>query len=191
MPDIPLIQTAQSILDQVINIGDTVIDATVGNGHDTLYLANKVGRQGKVYGFDIQQSALDTCYQRLKDNNVLHQVSLHHAGHEVMPVILPERLHIEQINAIMFNLGYLPGGDKAKTTHSSTTLSALVFALQALKCGGIISLIAYTGHTGGREECETIKSWIATLDQQLYKTSITIPENKNHSPPELVIIRKQ
>ena len=190
MPDLPLTQLAHAILESVITAGDTVIDATVGNGHDTLFLAHNVGPNGKVYGFDIQQAALDTCYQRLCDNAATKQVSLFHAGHETMPMFIPENLQLEQIKAIMFNLGYLPGGDKQRCTQFSTTLNALSFSLQAISIDGVISILAYTGHSGGKEECDSIKNWLGTLDKNAIQITIHKPENTIHSPPELIIIRK-
>jgi len=190
MPDLTLTQLAHTILEPIILSGDTVVDATVGNGHDTLFLAQNVEANGKVYGFDIQQIALDTCYQRLINHNVAKQVSLFHAGHETMPMFIPEDLQLEQIKAIMFNLGYLPGGDKQRRTQLSTTLNALSFSLQALSTEGVISILAYTGHSGGKEECDSIKNWLDTLDNSTIQTTIHKPENTIHSPPELIIIRK-
>ncbi|NOY66383.1 MAG: methyltransferase domain-containing protein [Gammaproteobacteria bacterium] len=189
MQDKPLTQIAHETLAPLISPGDTVIDATVGNGHDTLFLAQKVGLQGKVYGFDIQQEALDICYQRLSDNNADKQVSLFHAGHETMPMLIPVDYHIEKIQAIMFNLGYLPGGDKHRRTQLSTTLSALHFALQSLSIDGAITLLAYTGHSGGKEECNAIKDWLSTFNDA-YDISHIKPQGATNSPPELIIIKK-
>lgn len=189
MQDKPLTQIAHETLAPLILPGDTVIDATVGNGHDTLFLAQKVGLQGKVYGFDIQQEALDICFQRLSDNNADKQVSLFHAGHETMPILVPVDSHMEKIKAIMFNLGYLPGGDKQRRTQLSTTLSALHFSLQSLSIDGAITILAYTGHSGGREECDAIKTWLSTF-KGTYDISYIKPQDTLNSPPELIIIKK-
>lgn len=190
MPELPLTQMAHQQLGSIIKPGDTVIDATVGNGHDTLFLAQKVGPSGKVYGFDIQQSALDICFNRLQTNNADKQVALFHAGHESMPILIPAEFHLQKIKAVMFNLGYLPGGDKSRRTHTTTTLSALGFALQALCAGGTISILAYTGHAGGNDECNAIKDWLSTLDKQLYNISMQKPVNTLNAPPELILVTK-
>jgi len=191
MAELPLTQQAHDALDVVILPGDTVIDATVGNGHDTLFLARQVQSHGKVYGFDIQQAALDSCHQRLLENQAQRQVSLFHAGHECMPILIPVELHQGGIKAAMFNLGYLPGADHAISTRTSTTLSALDFTMQALSVGGMISILAYTGHSGGNDECTAVKHYLSSLDKILFRTTVLRPENTNKPPPELIIIRKQ
>jgi ubiquinone/menaquinone biosynthesis C-methylase UbiE len=66
MTKLSLVQQAHQAVEAVLKPGDITIDATVGNGHDTLFLATRVGATGKVYGFDIQQEALDSAYQRLQ-----------------------------------------------------------------------------------------------------------------------------
>jgi len=170
--------------------GEIAIDATVGNGHDTLFLAQTVGAKGKVYGFDIQQDALDTCYQRLVTNNADKQVSLHHAGHETLPIVIPETLQHGEIKAVMFNLGYLPGGDKQRTTYTSTTLSALNSALPMLTQQGIITILAYSGHPGGQEETTSVKTWAASLNADNFKVIIETPPPSPRPSPELIIINK-
>ncbi|HEY9147400.1 MAG TPA: class I SAM-dependent methyltransferase, partial [Gammaproteobacteria bacterium] len=153
-----LVQQAHAALAEVIREGDAVIDATVGNGHDTLFLAGRVGESGSVYGFDIQQQALDTAHARLQQAGFERRASFYHAGHEVMAMLLPPTL-AGRVRAVVFNLGYLPGGDKARTTGRHTTLAALEQTRELLTPGGVISLLAYTGHPGGREEAEAVKAW--------------------------------
>lgn len=174
----PITQRAHELIQQVLGDGDIAVDATVGNGHDTLFLSQSVGNSGKVYGFDVQQEALDKTYHKLKTNHAEKQVALFHAGHETMPILLPENSN-EKINAIMFNLGYLPGGDKNRTTGISTTLAALEASLMLLATGGRITILAYTGHPGGREETEAVKNWAKLLPTDLYSTSIQTTAVKN------------
>lgn len=184
-----LVHRAHSALTHILREGDAAIDATVGNGHDTLFLARAVGEQGKVYGFDIQEAALDSAWRRLEDEGVAGRVSLYHAGHEAMALALPESLR-GQVRAVMFNLGYLPGGDKARTTAIATTLAALEQARELLAPGGAISVLAYTGHPGGREEAEAVKAWARGLAGDYYKASIEIPPSVSGSAPEWVWVER-
>ena len=96
-------ELAQLLLREKLQPGDVVVDATVGNGHDTLFLANEVGPTGRVFGFDVQQSALNNAAERLGDRP---EVTLLHAGHETLAESLAER-NEPSVAAVMFNLGYL------------------------------------------------------------------------------------
>ena len=182
-----LVQLSHRLLEEVLRPGDIAIDATVGNGHDTLFLASRVGTTGKVYGFDIQQAALDGAWQRLDAAGQAAQVALYHAGHETMGLLLPETLQ-GRVRAVMFNLGYLPGGDKRRTTSASTTLAALQVALGLLVPGGVISLLAYTGHAGGREEAELVKRWAAGLPQELFAVTVEVPPSEQGNAPEWLLV---
>jgi predicted methyltransferase len=185
---VSLVQQAHLAVAAVVEPGDIVIDATVGNGHDTLFLATQVGVSGKVYGFDIQAAALDSAYQRLQQAGQTAPVSLYHAGHEVMAMLLPESA-AGRVKAVMFNLGYLPGGDKQRTTAASTTLAALQAALSLLAPGGVISLLAYTGHPGGREETEQLKALLVHLPRDLFNVLITVPQGKEENVPQWMLIK--
>lgn len=189
MARLSLVQQAHQLLIDVLQPSDIAIDATVGNGHDTLFLAQQVGEQGKVYGFDIQQRALDSAWQRLEQAGVSAQVSLYHAGHETMGFMVPESAQ-GRVKVVMFNLGYLPGGDKGRTTAASTTLAALQAALMMLAPGGVISLLAYTGHPGGREEAELLKAWATSLPQGIFTVSMAVPESERGNAPEWIVIRR-
>ena len=115
-----ILDTAKQLIALRVMPGDTVIDATVGNGHDTLFLARLVGREGLVYGFDIQQVALERTAARLQEAGLQDRVQLIHAGHEELKKYVPDF-----VQAVMFNLGYLPGADKSVTTLGHTTLRAI------------------------------------------------------------------
>lgn len=189
MARLSLVQQAHQLIATVLRPGDIAIDATVGNGHDTLFLATQVGASGKVYGFDIQEQALDTAYQRLQQAGQTAPVSLYHAGHELLAILLPESV-AGRVKAVMFNLGYLPGGDKGRTTGASTTLAALQAALALLGPGGVISLLAYTGHPGGRQEAELVKAWAAALPAELFRVTLEVPANGQGTAPEWLVIRR-
>jgi predicted methyltransferase len=187
MARVSLVALAHQAVAAVLAPGDIAIDATVGNGHDTLFLAQQVGINGKVYGFDIQEAALDSAWQRLLAAGETAQVALYHAGHEAMAVLLPETV-AGRVRAVMFNLGYLPGGDKQRTTGTSTTLAAVQAALSLLAPGGVISLLAYTGHPGGREETEQLKAWLAYLPRDLFAVSVTVPPGAAENAPQWILI---
>lgn len=190
MTSLPLVQQAHAALGEILTAGDLAIDATVGNGHDTLFLARAVGAGGTVYGFDIQEAALDAAYRRLQDEGLAGRVSLYHAGHEAMAVVLPASV-VGRVRAVMFNLGYLPGGDKARTTGIHTTLAALEQARSLLAPGGAISVLAYTGHPGGREEAEAVKAWAAALAGEWYEVALSVPPGIGASAPEWLFVRRR
>ncbi|MHA6485393.1 tRNA (mnm(5)s(2)U34)-methyltransferase [Paenibacillus sp. strain BS8-2] len=145
--------------------GDTVIDATAGGGVDTLALAELVGPKGSVYAFDIQEEALQRTKQRLsaaEHNGRLSPVRLTLADHAEM------EQHIEpgdngSIAAVMFNLGYLPGGDQAVITEPESTIRALDAAINVLRPGGILTCALYPGHPGGDAEAAAVEAWAASL----------------------------
>ena len=188
MSHIDLVALAHHTVAPLLREGDIAIDATVGNGHDTLFLTHCIGDEGHVYGFDIQHSAIVMAQQRLMEHGVASRATLIAAGHETMMEHLPAR-HCRQVSAVMFNLGYLPGADKRLTTSSERTLQALEAARVLLAPGGIITVVIYTGHPGGREEADAAKQWAAQLDRQCYRIELTIPHAR-HTPPELLVVRR-
>ncbi|AGA57184.1 MAG: methyltransferase domain-containing protein [Thermobacillus sp.] len=147
-----------------IRPGDAVIDATVGNGVDTAFLAKAVGPKGVVYGFDIQQAALDAARARVAAEAPETRLELFLASHHRMAELLPARL-MGRVSAVMFNLGYLPGADDVRTvvTRPETTLAALDASLAFLRPGGVLTVVVYTGHEGGREEGEAVDAWARAL----------------------------
>ena len=158
------------------------IDATVGNGHDTVFLAEHVGRHGTVYGFDIQQIALESARTRLKLAGMNDRARLFHAGHELMLEYVPGK-HRGQINGVMFNLGYLPGNDKSIITKADSTIKALNAAIQILSATGGISIIAYPGHPGGRVETKAVKNWCQQLDNTRFDIRMTFLSEQETTAP--------
>ena len=135
--------------------GDWVIDATAGNGHDTAFLAERVGERGRVWAFDVQKAALESTARRLKELSLEGRVNLVHAGHETMK----EQLE-GSFRAVVFNLGYFPSGERELITQTKTTLQALEAASTLLVSGGMICCVCYPGHQGGGEEAEAVLEWI-------------------------------
>lgn len=135
------------------------VDATAGNGHDTVFLANQVGSQGHVWAFDIQPQAILATRERAQRQGLGDRISLIQADHRRLGSHLPDQVH-GRIKAAMFNLGYLPGSNRDTVTRPESTLAALESCISLLCPDGIISLIAYRGHAGGTEECTAIRDWL-------------------------------
>lgn len=154
-----LTEQAHDVLAAAVRAGDTVVDATVGNGYDTLFLARAVGASGAVFGFDIQAPALANAQQRLNAAAIAQRVTLIRANHADMHRFIPAHLH-GRIAAVMFNLGYLPGGDHNLITRASTTEAAVSVAWSMLRPGGRLSVVAYRGHAGGTHEASVVQSWL-------------------------------
>ncbi|RXZ84133.1 methyltransferase domain-containing protein [Paenibacillaceae bacterium] len=185
--------------------GDTVIDATAGNGNDTLFLAERVGPAGTVYAFDIQQQALDNTARRLTralgDNAAqrlaqaseeaaadssapgLPSVNLLLQSHDRMQQFIPAETH-GKVAAVMFNLGYLPdpSADSAIITMAESTIPALEAAFGLLRPGGALTAVVYPGHPGGDGEAAAVEQWAAALPQSDGQTVIYRHLQKKQAP---------
>ena len=150
------LEMAHDFLAQVITKDDVVVDATMGNGHDTLFLA-KLAKQ--VYAFDIQEQALEKTSQRLQEAG-LTNVELLLQGHETVDQFATE------VKAAIFNLGYLPSADKSIITQPQTTIEALDKLCQLLVKGGRIAIMIYYGHEGGDIERDAVMDFVSHLPQQ-------------------------
>ncbi|WP_032137724.1 class I SAM-dependent methyltransferase [Kingella negevensis] len=168
-----------------IQSGDCVIDATAGNGHDTLFLAQCVGETGRVFAFDIQTAALQQTEQRLQQNGVAQCVSLIHAGHEQMAEFVAE-----EVSAVMFNFGYLPRGNHEITTQPETSLQAFQAALKLLKVQGIVTAALYHGHEAGKDEMREIVSFAAQLPQEKFRVLRYEFINQRNCPPVGLVAQK-
>lgn len=151
---------AQQFLTQIIQEGDCVIDATTGNGFDSVFLAKCVGESGRVLAFDIQESAIRSAEERVTQEGLSARVTFFLESHEKMG------LHAApgSVTAVMFNLGYLPGEDHQITTESEGTLHALEVACTLLKTTGVLSVVCYPGHPAGAIEAEAVEEWMKTLN---------------------------
>ncbi len=147
------------MLKDEISEGDLAIDATAGNGNDTVFLANAVGTSGKVIAIDIQENAIIATRVRLSEEGLLDRVSLHHGSHTDLPKLADHGT----AKAIIFNLGYLPGADRNITTRTPDTLNALQSATGLLKPGGILAAVCYPGHDAGKEESEAVEAFFLSL----------------------------
>ena len=174
------LEMAHDFLAQVITQEDIVVDATMGNGHDTLFLA-KLAKQ--VYAFDIQEQALEKTSQRLQEAG-LTNAELILQGHETVDQFVTE------VKAAIFNLGYLPSADKSIITQPQTTLEALDKLCQMLVKGGRIAIMIYYGHEGGDIERDAVMDFVSQLPQQEYTATIYRTLNQINNPPFLVMIEK-
>ena len=179
------ISISKDILKRTIKEGDIVLDATVGNGNDTLDLSRLVGKNGKVYGFDIQVIAIENTKSLLAEYNLLDNTILINDSHENIDQYIKEPLDF-----IIYNLGYLPKGDKNIKTKAKTTAISVSKALDILKENGIIIIISYIGHPGGLEEKEALEEILGNLDQKKYNVLKNEFINQKNFAPLLYLIEK-
>lgn len=189
MKRISLPETAHGIIREYLQRGDTAIDATVGNGHDTVFLAETVGATGQVYGFDIQAQALQVTRQRLRQQGLDARATLFEVSHAAMVQYIPGQLH-GGIKAIMFNLGYLPGADKTLITQTQSTLQAIDAACQLLTIAGVITVLAYPGHAGGDAETRSLTVWLRQLDAGQFFVETLYSHHHQETAPRLFVIKK-
>ena len=146
---------------QHINEGDTVVDFTMGNGNDTLFLSRAVGEKGRVYAFDIQEDAITSTREHLMTNGAPENYTLICASHHRVREFVSE-----PIKAGMFNLGYLPrSGRKAVTTMRETTMPAVEAALELLAPDGVLIVAIYPGHEEGALEGEMLREYFSKLSR--------------------------
>lgn len=166
--------------------GDTAVDATMGNGHDTLMLCELVGESGKVYAFDVQAQAVENTRLRLKEASVEERAELYLCGHEHMAEYVKG-----PVQAVMFNLGWLPGGDKHVTTLWETTKTAVLSALKLLEIGGICVICVYPGHEAGDYEREQLGQYLSAIRPQDFNIVHHKFINAGPGAPECYILQKQ
>lgn len=174
-------------LQLVVKEGAFCIDATAGKGNDTLFLAKLAGDSGRVLAMDIQPAALEKTEELLNKNQMTHRVQLILDGHEN----ISQYAKPESVDCIVFNLGYLPGGDHTIATKAETTLQALKQSLNLLKPLGIISLAVYHGGDTGFVEKDAVLAWLKNLDSKKYTVIVTEFYNRPNHPPLAVQIIKE
>lgn len=179
----------KQLLESVIEPGDCVVDMTAGNGHDTQFLAECVGPEGRVLAFDVQAQAIEESTRRLDEAGMLERVDLYHESH----IHVGARLSDERrpVRAGVFNLGYLPGSDKSITTTGEETLEALDALLPVLAPGGLVVLVVYHGHLEGKRERDAVLDYVTALDQQDYAVLQYRFLNQQNHPPFIIAIEKK
>ncbi|MCI8388253.1 MAG: hypothetical protein HFE63_07315 [Clostridiales bacterium] len=174
---VDLLDLQKSFILAHLKPGDTAVDYTMGNGHDTEFLSKTVGENGKVYAFDVQLNALNSTKRTLTnagcdDNYTLICASHHRVGEFVT----------EKVRAGMFNLGYLPGSDKKVTTMHETTLAAIDAAISLMDSDAIILIAIYPGHAEGELEGRLVGEKLSTLDRKYYTVACFKMMNSPTSP---------
>ena len=176
---------AADLIGPALRPGATAVDATMGNGRDTLWLCRQVGPEGRVYAFDVQPEAVARTRALLEAEGVSDRATLFCEGHQHMA-----RLVKEPVDAVMFNLGWLPGAAHAVTTLTETTLQAVDAALSLLKPDGLLTVCAYPGHAEGARERDALLAWAAGLDPARCDALVKRYLNQPNDPPLLIAVRR-
>ena len=186
MENLQITQWCAHFIRRQVQPGDFCIDATMGNGNDTLLLSSLCGPSGRVLAFDIQETALNNTKERLHKADASSNYTL----------ILDSHVHMGQyaspgsVSCIVFNFGYLPGGDHKMATRKATSIQALNQALSLLKKGGLLSLCIYSGGDSGFSERDAILSWLKALPSRQYLVIKSDYYNRpNHPPIPVLVIR--
>lgn len=172
----------------LLRAGDTAIDATCGNGHDTLVLAELVlsEKAGSVFAIDLQPEAIASCKHHLSTRLpeiLFRRIRWKQGCHSSFP---PELLPAS-VALIAYNLGYLPGGCKQLTTRTHTTLESIQAGLLLLKPGGVLSLTCYPGHAEGEVEESALADFTSHLDQTEWSVCHHRWLNRTRAPSLLLI----
>ncbi|MDO4635226.1 MAG: class I SAM-dependent methyltransferase [Streptococcus sp.] len=175
------LEFSHHFLTSILDKDAICVDATMGNGNDTIFLAE---RCQKVYAFDIQEQAIQNTKRRLKEKNI-ENVCLILDGHENVDT------YVSKIRAAIFNLGYLPQADKSVVTKSQTTLLALEKIIDMLEHKGRVAIMVYYGHDGGNDEKEAILSFVSHLPQDNFTVMSYQALNQKNTPPFLIMIEKR
>lgn len=176
---------AKELLTRVIEPGNSVIDATAGNGHDTVFLAELVGEKGHVYAFDVQEEAIQSTAEKLQQVNLEGRATLILDGHENVSSYVET-----EIAAAIFNLGYLPGSDHEIVTKGASTIQAIDSILHMMKIGGIIVLVVYHGHPGGEDEKNILMNYVSELPQSYVHVLSYQFLNQHNNPPFIIALEK-
>ena len=162
------------------------VDATCGNGKDTLFLAENVDKNGKIYAFDIQKDAVGITKNKFKNIDYKFDIEFIVDGHENIDQYIQK-----EIDGIIYNLGYLPGSAKKIKTEKATTIKSLQKAIDLLSKGGLIVIVIYTEHEGGSEEKEAVLEFASQLDYKKYNVLHYHFINQKKNPPEVIGIKKR
>jgi len=176
---------AKYVIKDKLKSGDIAVDATCGNGYDSVLLSTIVGREGKIYCFDVQEDAIKLTEEKLINESALNNWVLIHDGHENL-----DKYISFNVNAAIFNLGYLPKGNHEIITTPENTISAIQKLMDRLVPGGIIVIVSYYGHKGGYEEMSKLSVFVKSIDNKKYTVIKSEFVNQINCPPMLITIEK-
>ena len=187
IPMIPrnAVEASRLFLAPVLANAACVVDATAGNGHDSLFLCKQTKPECRVWAFDIQAAAAAACGKLLAQHGFADKVRLIQADHALLREVIRE-----PVDAAIFNLGYLPGHDHAVTTRVESLAPALDSLRDLLAPGGRIALVAYPGHSPGRLEMEFLEEYLPRWSQQVFTISRLSFINQKNYPAVLYSIGK-
>jgi len=179
------VEMAQLLLADKLPHIRSAVDATAGNGRDTLFLAKMTAPAAKIWAFDIQTAALANTHKLLTENGLEAKVQLVNDSHSRILSHVRAPLDI-----VMYNLGYLPGGDRTLATDRATTIASLTQVMPSLALGGLISVVAYPGYPAGRIEHEAVRAFLGNLPQTEFTVGCWSMLNQRNDPPLLYIIQR-
>ena len=180
------VHLAHEFLRLHVKEGDLCIDCTAGRGKDAAFLCGLVGRSGKVIALDIQPEAVESTEALISEQGYTDICEVHLDSHENVD----RYAQPGTVSAIVFNFGWLPGGDHTKHTQTESSITALKKCLPLLRDGGIMSLSIYYGRDTGFEEKDAILEYIASLPVGEYAVVVSEFVNRPNCPPISVRIHR-
>lgn len=193
---------ARGVWADVLCAGDTAIDATCGNGHDAAELASLLAERacqssagespGRLIALDVQPMAVETTHTRVKEalrsfSGTLPDVEVLLQDHAQFPAYLAPGT----VRLIVYNLGYLPGGDKTRTTTAEGTIRSLVAAQKLLAVGGALTVMCYPAHPEGCVEAEAVLAHLATLNKHRWRVLVCRPSQNENEKFLIVVLRRR
>jgi len=187
-------QLALHLVRPYVTPDSAVIDATCGGGRDTLALA-EMG-PARLYAFDVQEQAVRATTALLQDHGYCKSITdgaitICCVPHEEMGRVVPSGDGAAPVSVVIFNLGYLPGGDKDLTTRTDSTMTAVRAAMDLLAPDGVICLTMYSGHPEGKLEKAALLNFASQLDAGKWHTAYVSMPNQKHDPPEILLITRK
>lgn len=173
------VHLAHEFLSAQVQHGDICIDCTAGRGKDTAFLCGLVGTSGRVVALDIQPEAVESTKALIAEKGYENIAEVYLDSHENVDKYAAEGT----VSAIVFNFGWLPGGDHTKHTQTESSITALRKCLPLLKDGGVMSLSIYYGRDTGFEERDAILAFLRTLPVGEYAVVVSEFVNRPNCPP--------
>ena len=175
-PDLTAVELCHRFLAANLPAGGSFLDATCGNGHDTLFLCRKAAPNGRVLALDIQPAAVEATNRLLAENGLQHVGRAIVCDHKELGHLVPPA----SLDGAVFNFGWLPGADHSIHSGAESTLPALQAALDALKPGGVLAAVLYSGKVIGSDEKQAVLEFFRALPLTRY--TVLVCEFANWAP---------